>query len=129
MALWGSGVRIPSAPPSSVLRWIFLGSPNKGDLGPILTDFLTGMLSVGRGDDVRNQKVRERIGAVKQLRMVLAEMQIATVPNQVLLSMFNDFENFSVLKPVPRHKKSVNEMFDQVIEWGEALKPLRTKAA
>jgi hypothetical protein len=34
--------------------------------------------------------------AVEQLRLVLAEGQIATVRNQVLLSMFTDFENFSV---------------------------------
>ena len=65
--------------------------------------------------------------AVEQLRLVLAELQIATVRNQVLLSMFNDFENFSVFKPDARHEKSVNEMFDQVTAWGGALKPLREK--
>ena len=65
--------------------------------------------------------------AVEQLRLVLAEVQIATVRNQVLLSMFNDFENFSVFKPDARHEKSVNEMFDQVIAWGGALKALREK--
>src|SRR5580704_1186966 len=59
--------------------------------------------------------------AVEQLRLVLAEVQIATVRNQVLLSMFTDFENFSVFKPDVRHEKSVNEMFDQVIAWGGAL--------
>jgi NAD(P)H-dependent FMN reductase len=65
--------------------------------------------------------------AVEQLRLVLAELQIATVRNQVLLSMFTDFENFSVLKPDARHERSVNEMFDQVIAWGGALKALRKK--
>src|SRR5580704_1862119 len=65
--------------------------------------------------------------AVEQLRLVLAELQIATVRNQVLLSMFTDFENFSVFKPDARHEKSVNEMFDQVIAWGGALKALREK--
>src|SRR5467141_391527 len=63
--------------------------------------------------------------AVEQLRLVLAEVQMATVRHQVLLSMFNDFENFSVFKPDARHEKSVNEMFDQVIAWGGALKALR----
>src|SRR5919112_1976797 len=33
--------------------------------------------------------------AVEQLRLILAEVQIATVRNQVLLSLFTDFENFS----------------------------------
>src|SRR5947207_13001169 len=65
--------------------------------------------------------------AVEQLRLVLAEVQMATVRNQVLLSMFTDFENYSVFKPDARHEKSVNEMFDQVIAWGSALKTLREK--
>lgn len=67
--------------------------------------------------------------AVEQLRLVMAEVQIATVRNQVLLSLFTDFENFSVFKPDPRHEKSVNAMFDQVIAWGGVLKTLREKSA
>jgi NAD(P)H-dependent FMN reductase len=67
--------------------------------------------------------------AVEHLRQVLAEVQIATVRNQVLLSLFSDFENFSVFKPRPQHEKSVNALFDQVIAWAGALKPLREKAA
>src|SRR5260221_10688359 len=65
--------------------------------------------------------------AVEQLRLVLADVQIATVRNQVLLSMFTDFENFSVFKPDSRHEKSINAMFDQIIAWGGALKALREK--
>jgi NAD(P)H-dependent FMN reductase len=65
--------------------------------------------------------------AVEQLRLVMAEVQIATVRNQVLLSLFTDFENFSVFKPAPQHEKSVNAMLDQVIAWGSALKTLRKK--
>src|ERR1700688_864104 len=67
--------------------------------------------------------------AVEHLRLVMAELQIATVRNQVLLSMFTDFENFSVFKPLARHEKSVNDMFDQVLAWGGALKTLREKQA
>jgi len=63
--------------------------------------------------------------AVEQLRLVLAEVQMATVRNQVLLSMFTDFENFSVFKPGPTKEQSVNDMLDQVIAWGGALKTLR----
>jgi len=65
--------------------------------------------------------------AVEQLRLVLAEVQMATVRNQVLLSMFTDFATSRVLQPDARHEKSVNEMFDQVIAWGGALKALREK--
>ena len=67
--------------------------------------------------------------AVEQLRLVLAEVQIATVRNQVLLSLFTDFDNFSVFKPALRHEKSVNEVFDQVIAWSGALKTLWEKRA
>ena len=63
--------------------------------------------------------------AVEQLRLNLAEVQMATVRNQVLLSMYTDFENFSVFKPGPTKEQSVNEMLDQLIAWGSALKTLR----
>ena len=67
--------------------------------------------------------------AVKQLRLVMAEVQVATVRNQVLLSLFTDFENFSVFKPGPQQETSVNAMLDHLIAWGGALKTLREKAA
>jgi NAD(P)H-dependent FMN reductase len=63
--------------------------------------------------------------AVEQLRLNLAEVQMATVRNQVLLSMYTDFENFSVFKPGPTKEQSLNEMLDQLIAWGSALKTLR----
>jgi len=63
--------------------------------------------------------------AVEQLRLNLAEVQMATVRNQVLLSMFTDFENFSVFKPGPTKEQSINDMLDQLIAWGGALKALR----
>jgi NAD(P)H-dependent FMN reductase len=67
--------------------------------------------------------------AVEQLRLVMAEVQIATVRNQVLLSLFTDFENFSVFKPDPQKEASVNAVLDQVIAWGSALKTLRKISA
>jgi NAD(P)H-dependent FMN reductase len=63
--------------------------------------------------------------AVEHLRLVLAEVQMATVHNQVLLSIHTDFENFSVFKPGARQEQSVNEMLDQVIAWGGAMKGLK----
>jgi len=63
--------------------------------------------------------------AVENLRLIMGELQIADVRAQVGLSLFTDFENFSVFKPVPQHEKSVNAMLDQVIAWGGALKTLR----
>src|SRR5437762_5182685 len=67
------------------------------------------------------------VRAVEHLRLVMAEVQIATVRNQVALSLFTDFENFTTFKPDPRHHKSVTAMLDQVLAWGGALQPLRKK--
>ena len=63
--------------------------------------------------------------AVEQLRLIMGELQIADVRAQVMLSLFTDFENFSVFKPAAHHNDSVNTMLDQVIAWGKALKTLR----
>ena len=65
--------------------------------------------------------------AVENLRLVMGELQVADVKAQVGLSLFTDFEDFSVFKPAPQHEKSVNTMLDQVIAWGGALKLLREK--
>jgi NAD(P)H-dependent FMN reductase len=65
--------------------------------------------------------------AVENLRLVMGELQVADVKAQVGLSLFTDFENFSVFKPASQHEKSVNAMLDQVIAWGSALKTLREK--
>src|SRR6478736_2358937 len=67
--------------------------------------------------------------AVEQLRLNLAEVRMATVRNQVLLSLYTDFENFSVFKPSPQQETSVNAMLDELSAWGGALKTLRTKTA
>jgi NAD(P)H-dependent FMN reductase len=65
--------------------------------------------------------------AVENLRLVMAELQVATVRAQVGLSLITDFENFTVFKPAEMQQKNVNGMLDQVIAWSGALKPLRNK--
>ncbi len=65
--------------------------------------------------------------AVEQLRLVMGELQVADVRNQVMLSLFADFENYKVFKPHPRHEVSLNAMLDQLVAWGGALKSLRAK--
>jgi NAD(P)H-dependent FMN reductase len=65
--------------------------------------------------------------AVEHLRLVMAELQVATVRAQVGLSLFTDFENFTVFKPAETQQKNVNAMLDQVIAWSGVLKLLRNK--
>ena len=63
--------------------------------------------------------------AVESLRLVMGEIMIADVRAQVMLSLFTDFENYSVFKPHERHEAGVNAVIDQVVSWGTALKTLR----
>ena len=65
------------------------------------------------------------VRAVENLRLIMAEMQVATVRAQVALSLFTDWENFTVFKPDARHEATLHTMLDQLIAWGGALKPLR----
>src|SRR5580704_7323740 len=68
------------------------------------------------------------VRAVEHLRLVMAEVQVATVRNQVALSLFTDFENFSTFKPAAHHEKSLNLMLEQLIAWSGAMKSLRVTA-
>jgi NAD(P)H-dependent FMN reductase len=77
-----------------------------------------GFVSYGSAGGVR---------AVEHLRLVMAELQVADVRAQVTLSLFDDFEKFSVFKPRPRHEASVGTLLDQLLAWAGALKTLRDK--
>jgi NAD(P)H-dependent FMN reductase len=68
------------------------------------------------------------VRAVENLRLVMAEMQVATVRAQVALSLRTDWENFTVFKPDPKHEVALNAVLNQLVAWGEALKTLREKA-
>jgi NAD(P)H-dependent FMN reductase len=79
-----------------------------------------GFVSYGSAGGVR---------AVEQLRQVMAELQIADVRAQVMLSLVTDFENYSSFKPASYHDDTLNTMLDQVIAWAGALQPLRKEMA
>ena len=79
---------------------------------------VAGFVSFGSAGGVR---------AVEQLRLVMAEVKVATVRAQVYLSLFTDFESYSTFKPASFHENSANTMLDEVIDWGVALKTVRTK--
>jgi NAD(P)H-dependent FMN reductase len=77
-----------------------------------------GFVSYGSAGGVR---------AVEQLRLVMAELKVATVRTQVQLSLFTDFENFTKFKPALFQEKAANTMLDEVIAWSGSLKALRSK--
>lgn len=82
-------------------------------------DKVAGFVSYGGAGGVR---------AVEHLRLVMAELSVATVRAQVALSLMMDFENFTVFKPrVPQQERALSAMLDQVIGWGGALKLFRER--
>jgi len=66
--------------------------------------------------------------AAEHLRLVAGELQMADVRQQVALSLFTDFENFSVFKPSDNNVAALDTLLDQVITWSNALAPLREPA-
>jgi NAD(P)H-dependent FMN reductase len=67
------------------------------------------------------------VRAVEQLRLVMAELQVADVRAQVAVSIITEFEDFRIFKPASYQEKLVNNMLDQVISWGRALKLVRNQ--
>lgn len=65
------------------------------------------------------------VRAVENLRVIVAELQMADVQKGVQLSLFTDFVNFSEFKPHAMHTDILGSMLDQLITWTNALKPLR----
>lgn len=65
--------------------------------------------------------------AVEHLRLVMAEVQVATVRNQVMLSLREDFEGYSRFKPREFHPRSLGQVLDQVVAWAGALRAVREK--
>jgi len=63
--------------------------------------------------------------AIEHLRGILGELQIADVRSAVHLSMFTDFENWSVFKPTAALEVPLNGMLDQVVLWSGALQKVR----
>jgi NAD(P)H-dependent FMN reductase len=78
---------------------------------------VAGFVSYGGAGGVRS---------VEQLRLVMAELKVATVRSQVTLSLFTDFENFTKFKPASFQENSANALLEEVIAWGGAFKTLRT---
>ena len=75
-----------------------------------------GFVSYGSAGGVR---------AVEHLRLVAAELQIATVRAQVSFTLMTDFENFSTFAPNAYHTQPATLMLDQLVAWSGALATVR----
>ncbi|MFC9390109.1 NADPH-dependent FMN reductase [Streptomyces venezuelae] len=75
--------------------------------------------------------------AIDHLRVTLAEVKVADVPTAVSLPVFTDFTFENPMDPTetgrvtpgPHQEPTLFKMFDEIIAWAEALKPLRAAAA
>ena len=67
--------------------------------------------------------------AVEHLRLVMAEVQVATVRNQVMLSLHATSRTTASSSRGSSTRRSLGQMLDQVIAWGGALRALREKRA
>jgi len=63
--------------------------------------------------------------AVEQLRLVLSQLQVATVSAQVGLNLATDFVDWSEFKPGDYQLPAVDTMLGQVETWAGALAALR----
>jgi NAD(P)H-dependent FMN reductase len=68
--------------------------------------------------------------AVEHLRLILAELQVATVRAQVVLSLHDDFAGPAsaepgTFTPGPHQEASLGTLLDQVVAWSRALQAVR----
>lgn len=63
--------------------------------------------------------------AVEHLRLIAAELQMATVRTQLAFRLVEDFESYRTLKPNPEHEQQLHALLGQVVRWAGALRALR----
>ncbi|MEV0720594.1 NAD(P)H-dependent oxidoreductase [Asanoa sp. NPDC050611] len=81
-------------------------------------DKAAGFVSYGVAGGVR---------AVEHLRLIAAEVRLATVRSQVALSFYTDFtDNFQRFAPAARQADALHATVDEVVAWSRALATLRT---
>jgi beta-xylosidase len=64
------------------------------------------------------------VRSVEHLRLVMAELEVADIRAQVILLLFTEFTK---LRSAAYHEESFNEILDQLMTWGSALKAPRTE--
>lgn len=85
-------------------------------LYPEFNNKVAGIVSYGSSGGVR---------AAEALRIVLAELQVASVRTHVAMSIFTDFNSEDNFTPAELHEDTFNTQLDQLLSWGDALKRVR----
>lgn len=82
-------------------------------------DKAAGFVSYGDAGGVR---------AVEHLRLVMGELGVADVRDQVALSLYSDFTNYTEFTPAPHHDAAVDALLGQVVSWSTALAGTRIRS-
>ncbi|MEV0646195.1 NAD(P)H-dependent oxidoreductase [Phytomonospora sp. NPDC050363] len=83
-------------------------------------DKAAGFVSLGSAGGVR---------AVEQLRLIAAELRLATVAAQVALPITTDFTAYPAFSPVESRAGELDRLLDQVESWSAALRSVRSVPA
>lgn len=62
---------------------------------------------------------------VETMRIIMAELQVATIRSQLALTLRDDFENYKDFRPRTHHEKELSGLIDQLLPWAQALKAVR----
>jgi NAD(P)H-dependent FMN reductase len=62
---------------------------------------------------------------VEHLRAIASELQMAHVRQQVALSLYQDWEDFTDFRPAPENEEALDTLFEQLESWAEALQTVR----
>lgn len=62
---------------------------------------------------------------VESLRLIMGELQVATIRSQMSFTLRTDFENYKTFKPADYHKKTLKTFTDQLLLWAEAMRRVR----
>lgn len=68
------------------------------------------------------------VRAAENLRSVLAELKVATVRSQVVLTLGDDFRDYTTFAPRPHQEQALTALLDDLVAWGGALRQLRAPA-
>lgn len=63
--------------------------------------------------------------SIENLRVIVAELGLASVQRTVNFSLMTDFENMSKFTPAAFHDGELSELTDQLVAWSTALKGIR----
>jgi hypothetical protein len=76
-------------------------------------------------DELCAQIIARRQPAAGDLRLIMAELQVADVRAQVSFSLFTEFESFQKFRPEASKVAALGTMLDQLVAWSRALQTVR----